>query len=654
VQAKSPGASALTVSLFATLPFALAAGSAKADADAGATGLDQVVVTATRTEESVKRVASSITVLEAEAVRESQKTAVSDLLSTTPGVSVSRTGGLGSVTQLRIRGAESDQTAVLIDGVKLNDPSATGGGYNFGNLLNGDVSRIEVLRGPQSTLWGSQAIGGVVNIVTTMPQGPLSYHVSLEGGSRETLGVAARVEAGNERLSWRIGGNYLTTDGISSFDEDLGGKEHDGYRSIGWNARGVLKITDNISLDLRSTGSRNRADFDGFPAPTYDFADTREYGSTDESVSYAGVNVDAFGGRLHNRFGFAYTDTDRSNYDPASSVPLTFDASGSNKRWEYQGSFSVNDALQAVFGVESEKSEFTTLSPSEFEPRPAPTGGSVRIDSVYLQVQVNPFETLTLTAGVRHDDHDTFNGSTTAQAGAAWLVTESTLLRASYGEGFKAPTLYQLFSEYGTPDLRPEQAEGWDAGIEQHFLDGALVASVTYFERDTDNMIDFVSCLGNGPVGRCRAQPFGYYDNVQKAAADGVEFSLAAQIGERLSISGNYTNMTSENAVRGSANFGRMLARRPRETANAEVSYHWPIELHTTIAVERVGHSFDDAANMFRLDPYTLVGLRASYDVSDKTEVYGRIENLFDEDYATVLSYGSAGRGAFVGVRQAF
>ena len=647
-------AAALTIAVLSTL----VAGHAVADPDASAatispSSINQVVVTATRVEQPLSSVSASITVIEASDVRRSQKTATSDLLATTAGVAVARNGGLGTTTSLRIRGAETDHTVVLIDGVKLNDPSSTGGGYNFANLLNGDVSRIEVLRGPQSTLWGSQAIGGVVNIVSTLPTGPLSFHVGAEGGSRNTLGLTARAEAGDERLSWRAGGNYLTTDGISVFDEDLGGKEDDGFRSIGWNARGILQLTDNMAAELRTNWSKDRVGFDSALAPSFTLRDTHDYGNTEEIVSYAGLNVDAFDQRLHHRIGFSYTGTERKFYDPDSSVPVTFDASGRNKRWEYQGTLQVTDAIQTVFGLESEHSDLDTKSPTVAVPRPVALDRSVRIDSAYLQAQVSPIEALTLSAGLRHDDHDTFGGNTTAQTGLAWSVTESTLLRASYGEGFKAPTLFNLFSQYGNPALRPEEAEGWDAGVTQKLLNGTVTAAAVYFKRDTDNMIDFVSCFGSTTTG-CRAQPDGYYDNIQKATAEGIELELSASIAQHLSISGNYTTLRSENAVRGSANFGRMLPRRPRETANAEVTYDWPIGLQTTVAVQRVGHSFDNAANTFELKPYTLVDLRASYTLSDKLELYGRIENLFDENYETIRNYGTVGRGAFFGARQSF
>src|SRR5690606_23391991 len=207
---------------------------------------------------------------------------VSDLLAMTPGVTVTRNGPLGGSTSLRIRGAETDQTVVLIDGVKLNDPAQASGGFNFANLIATEYSHIEVLRGPQSTLWGSQAIGGVVNIVTPVPQGPLSGSFSAEGGTHETALVRAHVQSGGERFAWRVGGNYLTTDGTSAFDRDLGGREDDGYRNVGFNARGIFYISDNVSAEVRSTWSDGRSELDGYPLPLFTLSDTPEYGTTEE------------------------------------------------------------------------------------------------------------------------------------------------------------------------------------------------------------------------------------------------------------------------------------------------------------------------------------------------------------------------------------
>ena len=212
----------MSLSSSSSFPFVLSCLLAPARAFAadvsGSDELERVMVTANRIEQPLSRIGNSVTLIEPEQVRASQKLTVSDLLATTPGVTVTRNGGLGGTTQLRIRGAESDQTVVLIDGVKLNDPSSAGGGFNFANLLTDDYMRIEVLRGPQSTLWGSQAIGGVVNVVTTIPEGPLTAAYSAEGGERGSADLQAHAEAGGERFSWRVAGKYLTTDGVSAFD----------------------------------------------------------------------------------------------------------------------------------------------------------------------------------------------------------------------------------------------------------------------------------------------------------------------------------------------------------------------------------------------------------------------------------------------------
>ncbi len=628
------------------------AGAAFGADPSGEDQLERIVVSANRIEQPLSRVGDSVTLIAPEQVRASQKRTVSDLLATTPGVTVSRNGGLGGSTQLRIRGAESDQTVVLIDGVKLNDPSSAGGGFDFSNLLTDDSMRIEVLRGAQSTLWGSQAIGGVVNVVTTVPEGPLMAAYSAEGGARGSATVQARAEAGGERFAWRVAGKYLTTDGISALDDDRGGRERDSYRNVGANVRGLLRINDAVSAELRTTYNRGRAEFDGFPPPDFELADTREYGLTDELVAYAGVNATTFGGKLRNRIGFAYTDTDRENFDPDLPVRTTFDATGRNERWEYQGTITFTDRLGGVFGLESERSELATVSPpSAFDPNPAPLAHDAQLDSIYGQLSVSPVETLTLAAGMRYDEHDTFGSETTGRATLAWSATSGTIVRASFGEGFKAPTLFQLFSEFGNEDLAPERADAWDAGIEQHLLNDSLLVSATYFGRNTRNMIDFVSCFPAADP-RCPTRPFGFYDNVRRTEVEGFELGLVAQLGERLRFDANYTDMETTN--RGGDNFGRELPRRPGQTLNGELTYEWPFGLTTTVAMTHAGRSFDDAANTVAVDAYTVVDLRASFALRDELELYGRLENAFDEEYETIARYGTAGRGLFVGVRQTF
>ncbi len=613
------------------------------------TPIEEIVVSATRSPQALYRVGSSVTILNADIIKATQTTLISDLLSQTPGVNVTRNGGVGSATSLRIRGAETDQTVVIIDGVKLNDPSAVGGGYNFANLLVGDIARIEVLRGAQSTLWGSQAIGGVVSILTATPTKPFEGSADVEGGSRGTASVRAAAGGKAERLTWRLAGSQYTTDGISSF---AAGKEKDGYRNTGLSGRTRFDVTDDVSLDARGVYSKARNGFDGFPAPLFAFADTAEYGYTKEFVGYAGLNVALFEGRLKNRAAYTITDTNRDNFNPAqANTTTTFTATGKNKRWEYQGAAALAENWTAVFGVENEKSSLRTASPSAFTPNPLPVRNKVGITSVYAQVQGEIASGLTLTGGLRNDDHDTFGNHTLGQAAAAWSLNGgNTILRASFGQGFKAPTLFQLYSSFGNALLRPEQADSWDGGIEQHFAEGALVASAIVFKRNTQNQIDFASCPGNR---FCKPATFGVYDNIARTKAQGIELAASAKV-DAFTVQANYTYTDTENTSPGNVNNGKVLARRPKNTANLWADYLWPYEVSTGIGVKYVGNSFDNAANSFVLQNYTLVDVRASFPITATMEIYGRVENVFDKTYQTTRNYGSPGRGAFAGVRARF
>lgn len=612
---------------------------------AAATQVEDVVVTANRSAQPIERVGASVTVLTQAALENRQTTAVVELLAETPGVSYTRNGGVGTVSGLRIRGAESYHTVVLLDGVKMNDPTSTQGGYNFGNLLVGDTARIEVLRGAQSTLWGSQAIGGVVNIVTAEPTEALQGSLDAEAGARGTTYFRGGVGGAGERLNWRLAASRYSTDGFSA---DATGTEDDGYANTGLSGRVNLKLTDAVSLDLRSVWSDGRVDLDAWNG------DARRYGNTRELAAYAGLNFDLLGGRLRNRIGHAWTDTDTQYYDPDVHVqPLAYDALGQNQRWEYQGVFAVSETLNATFGAESERSEMKVRVPDAWDPNPAFTRGKAGIDSVYGQVQWTVLDGLTLTGGLRYDDHEVYGGKALGQAAAAWALNEGdTVLRASWGQGFRAPGLYELYSNLGNLTLQPEEFDSWEIGVEQRLFDRAVVSAV-YFNRQADNEIRYNSCdVGTtdplcGGVNR-----WGYYKNLQKTEAQGVELIGRVDVTDRLNLSANYTWTEAQN-VEGDYN-GKQLTYRPEHTANLAADYAWVFGLKTGVSVRYVGERFTTANNSADLDAYTLVDIRASYPINDHLEVYGRVENVFDEEYQTILNYGAAGQGAFGGVRVRF
>ncbi len=614
---------------------------------AGATAVADVIVTANRSAQPIERVGASVTVLTQTAIEARQTPAVAELLAQTPGVSFTRNGGVGTSTGVNIRGAESQHTVVLIDGVKLNDPSSTQGGFNFGNLLVGDTARIEVLRGAQSTLWGSQAIGGVVNIVTAEPTEALQGSLDAEAGARGTTYFRGGIGGANDRLSWRLAASRYDTDGFSAFAK---GTEDDGYTNTGLSGRLNVKVTDAVSLDLRSVWSSGRNDFDAFNG------DSREYGKTQELVAYAGLNFDLLDGRFRNRIGYAHTDTDRRNFNPDNKVQtLTFDAEGQNRRWEYQGAFAFTEALNATFGLEHEKSEMKTRSPGDWNPNPAFGRGEAELNSAYAQVQWTVLDGLTLTGGLRYDDHAQYGDNLLGQVAAAWALNDGeTVVRASWGQGFRAPGLYELYSEYGNLTLQPEEFDSWEVGVEQRLFDRAVV-SATYFNRQADNEIRYNGCSTPSTDPLCTvngAGRWGYYRNVQKTEAQGVELIGRVDVTERLNLSANYTWTDAKSAS--GATDGKRLTRRPEHMANVAADYAFAFGLKTGVAVRYVGETFNNDANTVVVGEYTLVDLRASYPINDNLEVYGRVENAFDEDYQTVLNYGTAGRGVFGGVRVRF
>ncbi len=610
------------------------AGDSAADPDA-------IIVTANRTPTPLSSLGQSITLIDAAEIRTRQSLTVVDLLRLVPGVTVARNGGTGSVASVFIRGAESDQTVALIDGVKINDPSSPGGGFNFGTLLVGTIDRIEVVRGSQSVVWGSQAIGGVVNMISKAPTEALSLNAQAEAGWRNTVNIVGNASGRFGPVGASVGAGWFRTDGFSTFNEARGGEERDGFENFAANARFDVRLSDAVSLDLRGAYQDGTTDIDGFPPPTFAFSDTAEVSDTRQFVGYAGLNTVFLEGRFRNRIAYALTSIERENRDSASAPQASFDSLGRNERFEYQGGFDILDGLQAIFGAERENSRLRTQSAGSPASR-----AEARIDSLYLQLSAQPLEGISLGAGVRHDDHDTFGGSTVFAANANVSPNGgATQLRFGYGEGFKAPSLFQLFSDFGNPLLAPEQSQSIDAGITQTLLDGGIELGATLFRRTTRNQIDFVSCFGNAsPI--CTGRPFGTYDNVRRTRGEGVEIALRLNPIESLGLSAAYSFIDSKNR-----DTGRQLARRPRDSMHVSLDWQTPFGGSLGGTISHTGASFDNAANSIRLAGYTLVDLRGSVPIGRNLELFGRVENLFDERYETAFRFGTQRRAAYAGAR---
>ncbi len=599
---------------------------------------DDIIVTASGFEQPVEDSGNAITVVTRDDLEQKQIAVISDALREVPGVSVARNGGVGQVSSAFIRGGNSSQTLVLIDGVRLNDPSSPNAAFNFGNLLTGNIDRVEILRGPNSVIWGSQAIGGVVDIRTAAPTGSFGGRVSAEYGSFDTGSASANISGTSGIISGSIGGGYYRTDGISALE---GGAERDGYENFSANGKLDIALSDNISIDLRGYYNNGTVEFDEtFPRDPNSPPEIR----TEQFVGYVGLHADFLDGRFRNRLSYTRTDIDRKGTSNAAGGAITFSDNqldGTIDRFEYHGSIDMaGDLATLVFGLEHERSEASTFFPAGGAT--APNIASSKVTSGFGQLIVRPASGLTLTGGVRYDDYNLYGGETTFGANAAYTPNDGqTVFRATYAEGFRAPTLTESVPVFfGNPALLPETARNFDAGIEHSFLDNAVTARATYFNRRSNNQITFSFATFQS-------------ENIERVRAKGLELELEIRPSDNFTVSGFYALVDAENRSPG-GQFGNRLARRPVDSASISADWTTPIGVRLGSTVNLVGDSFDDNGNFTRLDGYALTSLRAVYPVSDAFEIYGRVENLFDVDYQTVANFGTAGRAGYVGVRARF
>lgn len=593
-----------------------------------------IIVTASGEQQPRSETGQAISVISKDDLERSQTSVISDILRTVPGVRIARNGGIGGITSAFIRGGESSQTLVLIDGVRINDPSSPNAAFDFGSLLTGNVDRVEVLRGPNSVIWGSQAIGGVVNIRTAVPTDPLTIEARAEYGAHDTAALSANVSGTSGIASGSIGAGYFRTDGISALSA---GTERDGYRNFSANGKLKLAFTDDVSLDLRAYYNRGRVEFDdpfGFTPDTFPETLNRQF------IGYVGLNAEFANGDFRNRI--AYTRTDLHREGTEDGVPFSFnvnDLQGTIDRVEYHGAYDVAHALTLVFGLEHERTFASTFFPAGGGA--GPDTAKFRVTSGFAQAIVKPFEGLTLTGGVRHDDYSLYGGETTFGANFAWTPNAGrTVLRGTYAEGFRAPTLTESLLPFGNPALKPETAKSFDLGIEHSFLNRAITASATWYHRKSTNQIAFSFFTFQS-------------ENIARVRAQGLELELLIRPTASLEVKAGYS-LVDATSRSNDGTFGNQLARRAKNSANASIDWKSPWGLELGASVLMTGDSFDNLANTIRLDGYQIVDLRAAIPIGEHLELFGRVENLFDERYQVVSGYNTYGRNAHAGVRVKF
>ena len=575
---------------------------------------DEIIVKSTRSNSNVYQLGSSVEIISAEEIKKNSFNFVSEALQTSSGVYVSQTGSFGGTATVRIRGASSDQTLVLIDGVPISDPSSPGGGYDFSSLLTSNIDRIEILKGSQSTLWGSDAIGGVINIVTFENASIPNIHLNTEIGSFNTEKIGTDFNIANEHNSLFLSYDSYKSDGISKADKRDGNSEKDGIGSRSY----LLKTNHNIFNSEISSNINYResdVDYDGYGFAT---------GVTDSDENTKGRQLNwslllrkAFlDDQLVNSILFGESEIDRKYY---TNNILNFSAKGERKFIRYVGNYSLNDNNSFTFGFENEE---VATSGVDFDTR-----------SIFLLYETLISKNFGFSLGLRGDDRNNLASQETPKITAFYNLNDEWRLRANWGEGFKLPTIFQSTffccgAEKPNENLLPETSEGYEIGIDYKSNENFNKIGVTFFDQDISNMIDFSFSIGG-------------YENIKKVYSKGIEVNFVSQLKDNITISGNFTKLDSENE------FGSRLSRLPEEKGNLNIDFSLGLKNNFYISLFYNGYEVDprgEVSDWFRSD------LNFSRNISDKAKIYFKVKNIFDEEYQDIYGYGTEERSFSIGI----
>lgn len=597
------------------------------------------------------------TVLTEEDIEDRGSSHAVDLIRSLPGVSVSRTGSVGGLTQVRMRGHEGNHTLVLIDGVEVASPSQ--GEYDFSGLLSADIERIEVLRGPQSSLYGSNAIGGVISITTKRATEPgFNGRAGLEFGTDGTAQVSLALRQRSEKLALSFSATRRDTGG---YDVSGLNGEDDGDINETYNLNAQYFATDTLTFGgtLRHVRSESDLDSQIYTALTpagQILADDLSGSETAETFGSVYAELDTFGGRFRNRLDLSFADiqTERFNGTGAQSG----DQSETRQKISYKGSLALDGGSVDTAGhvltlaAEWERETFVNNNPA-FVFAPSQLIKQTREQTALVaEYQGNLTDSLDVQASVRHDFNDEFKDFTTYAMGLSYrLPNQTTRVHTSYGTGVQNPTMFEQFgfsnNFIGNPNLEPEQSEGWDIGVEQQFLGGRGLIDITYFDYE---LTDEISSTVDPATGSLT--PF---NQLGKSDRKGVEIGASWQVNPRLDLGLNYTWLDAENPN------GSTEVRRPEHEVLLQVGYNFPDDrTRFTMDVQHVSNNVDlffppsFISVPVTLPDYTLANIGLRHQLTDSVEIYSRIENLTDETYQEVLGVETQGRTAFFGLNATF
>jgi vitamin B12 transporter len=616
---------------------------------AASTHLDQIVVTATRVPTSVKNTGSSVSVITREEIELKQFQTLSDALKSVPGLHVSESGGRGALTSVFARGTNSNHILVLVDGIEMNDPSSPTGAFNFGNFLLDDIDTIEIVRGSQSVLYGADAIGAVIHIRTKAGDGPLKARARMAAGNKSTHHETLSVSGSKDRF------NYSFTGGLYESDNDSApnkkrmpsgiSRDDDGYQNkvvsgrLGWQG-------DNLQASVFGRHIESETDIDGFLSEDFD-----AYNSSRQTYLGAELKGQFFDGLWQPTLSFTHTDIERKNRNDRQVASDTLDRSnydGEKEKLSFQNDFYVLENNIITVGYEFEEEDIKMSGFTDF-------GGGFILNqmtdktrqnrAVYLQDQITITEKLSATLGVRYDNTDDFDSETTYRIATRYALTPSTQIRATYSEGFRAPSLYEMYgfspnsffsAYYGNPDLRPETSKNWELGLDQYWWDGKIQTSATVFKNDIDDLITtvYLPTFDSTSI------------NTDDAEMRGLEADMRIELTRQLGIQLNYTYTRSQNED------DQQLLRRPVHQANVDLIYQPSADWSFTGSLHHIGSRKDvnAAGNRVRTGSYAIVNVSAAYKVNDNARLFARIENLTDRNYEPVWGYQGTGVTGIVGI----
>lgn len=634
----------------ATLALSMAATGSPAAQEARGT-LPELVVTATRYPVAPETVGSALTVITAADLATRQTEYVSDVLRDVPGLSVSTPGPRGSLAAVRIRGAESNHTLVVIDGVKMNDPASTGT-FRFEDLRAADIERIEILRGPQATLYGSNTIGGVINITTRRGRGAPELRIGAAGGSFGTGEGAVSIGGGDARWDAYLGLSGVRTGGTNVAPR---GGEDDGYWQGLLNANVGLRPVENLEIrgTLRWLEARN--EYDGYGPDTREgFLIPTDDNLADRRSSLSGRlqgKLALFEGRWEHILGLSALST-RSDQLAGKTSTFRFDADRTILDYQSNLFFDTPSLLGAEHGL-------TFIAEWQRDDGESSFAAFEATDNLGLvgDYRVTLLDRLTLSAGLRYDANEKFEDFVSPRLGVAFAIPESgTRLRASWGRGIQNPSLTELYGFFanfrGNPDLEPEQSTGWDVGVEQSLLGGRLALSLGYFRNEIDEFIGSAFDPGTGTF-----RPVNLPGEVD---TQGIETALAARILDDLEVRAAYTYLDTDGVD------GRRLVRRSPHVASLGLTWRFAPDAEgkrrgtLDLAARYNGSQRDDvftplfARSQRTLDDFWLVQASAAYDIVPGVTLFGRVENLLDETYEEAFGYRGQGLGLFVGLKSRF